>query len=309
MSVTSPVNQALRTIVQDRVWPAEPMCRHTTLRVGGCADFLVRAHTAAELRRLLAVVQEYDLPLAILGNGSNLIVSDSGVRGVVLALGGDFAAVSTEGARVRAGAGVHLPRLAAEVSRQGLAGLEFACGVPGTLGAGLIMNAGAHGADLAQVVVAAEVMWPDGSVERLERRRLDLGYRRSGLMGSGAVVLAATLELTPDAPAATGARVRAYLEHRKQTQPLHLPNCGSVFMNPPGDHAGRLLQAAGCKGLREGDAQIAAKHANFVVNLGRARATDVLFLMTQARQRVQEQFGVRLVPEVKIWGDAYPFEL
>lgn len=301
----SPVEAALRNIVRDpdRVRPQEPLAPRTTFRIGGPAEFLVEVHTMAELLGVLEVVTKYGLPLHILGNGSNVLVPDEGVPGVVLVLGGELAGRRIEGTRVVAGGGCNLPRLAVEVSRMGLGGLHFACAIPGTVGAGLVINAGAHGGEMSQVVAEAEVVWPeDGRVERLRPEEIGFGYRTSRLLGTSAVVTEVVFDLYPADRDELAARIKELLERRKATQPLGLPNAGSIFRNPPGDYAGRLIEAAGCKGWRVGDAQVSEKHANFIVNLGRATARDVIALALKVRDAVESRFGVRLEPEVRIWG-------
>ncbi|BDG60756.1 UDP-N-acetylmuramate dehydrogenase [Caldinitratiruptor microaerophilus] len=285
-----------------RLREGEPLQRHTTFRIGGPAEFFVTVESPAELSALLSVAREESLPLRVLGNGSNLLVADEGVPGVVVVLGGDLARRRLYGDRVVAGGGHSLPRLALECARRGLGGLEFACAIPGTVGAGLVINAGAHGGDLSQVVTAARVMWRDGREEVLEPAALGFGYRTSCLIDTGAIVTEVEMRLEPADPAALMERVRRYLEHRRATQPTGVPNAGSIFKNPPGDHAGRLIEQAGCKGWRQGDAQVSPRHANFIVNLGHATASDVLVLARRVRDQVRDRFGVCLEPEVRLWG-------
>lgn len=300
----TPVAERIRKLLRnpDRLREGEPLRRHTTFRIGGPAEFFVTVEDPAELSALLSVVREASLPLRVLGNGSNLLVADEGVPGVVAVLGGSLAGRRIEGDRVMAGGGYSLPRLAMECARRGLGGLEFACAIPGTVGAGLVINAGAHGGELRRVVAAARVMWPDGREEVLQAEALGLGYRTSALLDTGAIVTGVELRLAPAHPDALMERVRRYLEHRRATQPAGVPSAGSIFKNPPGDHAGRLIEAAGCKGWRQGDAQVSPTHANFIVNLGHATAQDVLALARRVRDQVQDRFGVRLEPEIRLWG-------
>jgi UDP-N-acetylmuramate dehydrogenase len=300
----SPVEEALRSIIRDsgRIKPNEPMKKHTTYRIGGPADYLVEVADRTELREVMALAAGELLPVYILGNGSNLLVSDDGVRGFVLVLRGEFDTYRIEGTRVIAGGGCDLPRLAVAIARAGLGGLEFACGVPGTAGAGLVINAGAHGGDMSRVVHSATVVWSDGREETLPAGEVGFGYRSSRLQGSSAVVVEVTMDLEPVEPDQAMEKIQRYLERRRNTQPLLLPNAGSVFTNPPGNYAARLIEQAGLKGMREGGAQVSEKHANFIVNNGDATAKDVLILMDRIRTVVQERFGVRLEPEVKIWG-------
>lgn len=303
----SPHEEALRKIVRNRVRLGEPLARHTTLRIGGPADFFVEVADRGELVSLLKLAAAEALPVYILGNGSNLLVSDEGVRGLVLTLGGEFNSCQIAGTRVVAGGGYNLPKLSQQAAKAGLTGLEFACSIPGTVGAGLLINAGAHGGELVQVVREATVVWPDGRLERLEADRLGLRYRGSDLEGTGCLVVEVVLELQSGDPAATAAAMKHNLEKRRLSQPLNYPNAGSIFKNPPGGFAGRYIEGAGCKGWQEGAAQVSEKHANFIINLGGATARDVLTLMTRVRDRVLEHSGVRLEPEVKIWGPSTYF--
>lgn len=307
----SPLLQALRSIICDpgRIHPQEPMKRHTTFRIGGPADFLVEVANRQELAGVLAVAKREHLPVYILGRGSNLLVTDSGVQGIVLLLTGEFDQYELAGTRLRVGGGYDLPKLSLRVAKEGLGGLEFACAIPGTVGAGLVINAGAHGGDMSQVVRSATVVWPDGRTEELSAEAIGFGYRTSRLQGQEAIVVSVEMELHPADGAQIQAHIQQHLQRRRATQPLQFPNAGSCFKNPPGDYAGRLIEQAGLKGLTEGGAQVSEKHANFIVNLGSASARDVLVLMDRIRQTVQDRFGVRLEPEVRIWGENPYFQV
>lgn len=301
----SPIAAKLRTIISDpgRIRPDEPLHSYTTFRIGGPADWLVEVTSGEELAGLLQLAKEESLPVHVLGNGSNLLVSDTGVRGFVILLAGEFNRYELTGQTLRAGGGYNLPKLANRIAKLGLGGLEFACAIPGTVGAGLVINAGAHGGELKDVVTETTVVWLDGRKEVLPVDRIGLRYRSSDLQGAGAIVTEVVMQLRTAVQEELMAHMKAHLERRRQTQPLNLPNAGSVFMNPPGDFAGRLIEQAGLKGLTVGGAQVSEKHANFVVNLGNATAKDVLLLMDRVRAEVDARFGVRLQPEVKIWGD------
>ncbi|HLO04138.1 MAG TPA: UDP-N-acetylmuramate dehydrogenase [Symbiobacteriaceae bacterium] len=301
----SPIAAKLRTIISDpgRIRPDEPLHSYTTFRIGGPADWLVEVTSGEELAGLLQLAKEESLPVHVLGNGSNLLVSDTGVRGFVIILAGEFNRYELTGQTLRAGGGYNLPKLANRIAKLGLGGLEFACAIPGTVGAGLVINAGAHGGELKDVVSETTVVWLDGRKEVLPVDRIGLRYRSSDLQGAGAIVTEVVMQLRTAVQEELMAHMKAHLERRRQTQPLNLPNAGSVFMNPPGDFAGRLIEQAGLKGLTVGGAQVSEKHANFVVNLGNATAKDVLLLMDRVRAEVDARFGVRLQPEVKIWGD------
>ncbi|HWI52646.1 MAG TPA: UDP-N-acetylmuramate dehydrogenase [Symbiobacteriaceae bacterium] len=300
----SPLEQELRSIIRDpgRIHPNEPLSRHTTFRLGGPADFLIEVADRRELSGVLVLAQRESQPVYLLGRGSNLLVSDDGVRGIVLLLGGEFDRFSVDGTRVCAGGGYDLPKLAMKVGKLGLGGIEFACAIPGTVGAGLMINAGAHGGDMSQVVTSATVIWPDGREEAFTSEEIGFAYRTSKLQSTSAIVIEVVMDLHHGDEAAISEHIKHHLERRRATQPLNLPNAGSVFKNPPGDYAGRLIEQAGLKGLTEGGAQVSEKHANFIVNLGNGTARDVLTLMDRVRTLVQERFGVRLEPEVRIWG-------
>jgi UDP-N-acetylmuramate dehydrogenase len=301
----SPLELELRSIIRDpgRIYQGEPLRKHTTFRIGGPADFLLEMGNRGELSQVLALAARESLPVRLLGRGSNLLVSDDGVRGFVLVLGGDFDTFHVEGTRVTAGGGYDLPKLATKVVKMGLAGLEFACAIPGTVGAGLMINAGAHGGDMSQVVSSVTVVWPDGQEQTLDPAEVGFAYRSSKLQATPALVTEVVFDLRSGDQAELTRHMQHHLERRRATQPLNFPNAGSIFKNPPGDYAGRLIEQAGLKGATEGQAQISEKHANFIVNLGNATARDVLVLMERVRAAVEERFGVRLEAEVRIWGE------
>ncbi|HEY5870463.1 MAG TPA: UDP-N-acetylmuramate dehydrogenase [Candidatus Tectomicrobia bacterium] len=288
-----------------------PLAPLTAIRIGGPADALVRLETVTALRCLQAVAREHAIPLFILGGGSNLLIRDGGIRGIVVLLRGTFRSCcvesccpSTEPARARAHVGVGYPlsRLALQLARQGWSGLEFAYGIPGTLGGAMVMNAGTHLGDMSRVLVQARVLDSDGQVQELLASALGLRYRGSAYP-PGAVLLEATLCLQQGEPAQIEALMHESYARRQRTQPLSQPNAGSIFKNPPGLAAGRLIEALGLKGMRIGGAMISPIHANFVVNVGHATATDVEALMAQVQARVQAAYHVVLEPEVHIVGE------
>ncbi|MGO0122023.1 UDP-N-acetylmuramate dehydrogenase [Desulfothermobacter acidiphilus] len=286
-----------------RVRLQEPMSRHTTWRVGGPAEALVEPVDQSDLALLLRLAHEEGLALHFIGNGSNLLVSDQGLPGLVVRLGGEFTTMRLEANRLRAGAGTQLRRLVTLAQTAGLSGLEFACGIPATLGGAVVMNAGAAGQSIAEVVRWVRVMDKEGRVETLHARNLSFGYRQSSLQQAGLVLLEVELELVPADPGAIAWRMAEIWDKRQRTQPLQYPTAGSVFKNPPGHQpAGRLIELAGCKGWRVGEAEVSSRHANFIVNLGGARASDIYRLMRQVQWQVELCFGVRLEPEVRILG-------
>lgn len=289
--------------------PDEPLARHTSFRIGGPADLLVVVESGRELADVLGVCHAHGAPVLFLGGGTNLLVSDRGVRGVVVKLGKSFDFVEWDlddldvrGARLRVGAAVPLKRLVHQTVAAGLAGLEFAEGIPGTVGGGLLMNAGAFGGEIGAVVGALEVVTAEGAVRTLARTELAFDYRRLTLP-TRAIVAAVRLQLRRGEPATLAAAVADARGRRERHQPRGYPNAGSIFKNPSGEHAGRLIEAAGLKGARLGGAMISERHANFIVNLGGARAADVAGLMGLAGRAVRERFGVALEPEIRLVGE------
>ena len=301
----------LRAAFGARLKIGEPLARYTSARVGGPADYLAAADSAGELAELVRSAWRLGFQPVILGGGSNVLVSDAGVRGLVIlnrARAVEFHTAPAEGqASVWAESGVNLGSLARQCGARGLAGLEWAATVPGTLGGAVFGNAGAHNGDLAGNLVLAEILQQDGTVRRWSHAELGFAYRTSRLkqlkaQGRPHVVLAAGLALSAGQPEALQAKVDQFVTHRKRTQPPGA-SMGSMFKNPPGDFAGRLIEAAGLKGARLGQVEISPLHANFFVNLGQGRAADVLALIHQAHAAVLHQFGVDLELEVELVGD------
>jgi len=297
---------ALRAELGTRARLDEPLSRHTSFRIGGPADLWAEVHDAAEIGRVVELVRRTGVPLFVLGGGTNVLVSDRGVRGVVVHLGRAFATVewSDQGdhVTVRAGAALPFKKLVIESIERGLAGLEFAEGIPGWVGGGLLMNAGAFGGEISQVVEYVEGVDDQGRLQRLERASLRFSYRNFDLP-PGFIVTYVGLRLLRDDSVAVAARRVDARRRRQARQPLGYPNAGSVFKNPPGHFAGRLIEAAGLKGRRIGNAQISPEHANFIVNLGGATAADVRALMDEAIRAVESAQGARLEPEIKLIGD------
>lgn len=292
----------LRKIEPDRVLEGAPMSRYTTFRVGGPADALFLPASVEELQTALAAAKAEGIPVCLIGNGSNLIVRDGGIRGLVIALGEPFSELRVEGAQVWAQAGARLSAVAAAAQRAGLAGLEFASGIPGTLGGGCAMNAGAYGGELKDVLVWADVLL-DGELRRLSRDEMEMGYRSTMPLRRGAIVVSACFELRQDDPEVIQERMRDLANRRREKQPLNLPSAGSTFKRPEGHFAGALIEQCGLKGCRIGGAQVSEKHAGFIVNVESATAADILQLIGHVQSVVQAQTGVLLEAEVRVLGE------
>lgn len=285
-----------------RVRRQEPLARHATLRIGGAADTFVEVDTERALRRLLARLHAAGVTPHVLGLGSNVLFPDEGLPGVVLRLAGGFLRHRVHGRCVTAGGAMPLPRLARSMAGRGLTGVEALTGFPSTVGGAVCMNAGCYGTEIADVLVAATVVDTAGGRRRVGIPELEPGYRSTRLQGSGDIVTRATLRLTPGDAAAATERIRELNARRRESLPGGAPNAGSIFKNPPGDYAGRLIEAAGLKGEVVGGARISPRHANVIVNEDDARAADVLELMLRAHRAVEKRFGVRLEPEVVLTG-------
>ena len=293
-------------------WPQvrrdEPLAGHSQYGIGGSADWFLGVRDQAGTERLsglLARCHAASVPVTVIGAGSNTLILDAGVRGLVIKLSGRHLRVAGEGV-VELGGGSMMPRAALDCARLGLAGLEFGIGIPGTCGASVRGNAGAFGAEMKDVLVDCTVLAPDGSRRTLSTAECGFAYRESVLKHDllGHVVVAARLRVHADDAAAVRARTDEITRQRKAGQPWGVRSLGSVFKNPPGDHAGRLVEAAGLKGRRAGGAQISTKHANFIVNTGGATAADVLSLVATAHDTVLERFGVELEREIVVLGEA-----
>jgi UDP-N-acetylmuramate dehydrogenase len=286
------------TEVRGQVRFDEPMFRHTSMKIGGPADALVIPRDLEDLKRLVLGAQREGIPLFLLG-GTNLLVKDGGIRAIVVKLT-RFQKVIQNNESFYAETGISFPKLSQLALKASLSGLEFACGIPGTLGGAIVMNAGTREGEIADVLESVTIMDLDGNVKEYPKRDLEFGYRRSKLPEG--IVIGALLRLKSAPYEEIRARMDASLNHRRKTQPLHLPNAGCIFKNPVGNSAGRLIDELQLKGRRVGNAQVSEKHANFIVNRGRATAADVLSLILEIRQRVKREKGIDLDLEVKIVG-------
>lgn len=296
-------NKFYACLGSDNVYRNEPMKKHTTFRIGGPADYYLCPHSAEEIQKVVEICREEKMPYFILGNGSNLLVSDQGYRGVVIQLWKNVSDIRVEGCLVYAKAGASLAKIAAEALEEGLTGMEFAAGIPGTLGGAVVMNAGAYGGEMKDVLREVLVMDEQGKIFTLKKDALKLGYRTSAVKEKGYVVLAAVLELQQGDPEEIRSRMEELRQKRAEKQPLDMPSAGSTFKRPEGHFAGKLIMDAGLRGFSIGGAQVSEKHCGFVVNTGNATAGDVLALIREIQKTVREKFGVELETEVKFLGE------
>jgi UDP-N-acetylmuramate dehydrogenase len=279
----------------------EPLGPMTTWRIGGPAELLATPLDADDVIRAVAWAGRRGLVWRVLGNGSNLLVGDAGVRGLVLRIRKALDAIEVEGSKVVAGAGASVPAVARAAAERGLAGIEFGAGIPGCVGGAVVMNAGWHEFEIGNFIEAVRYLEADGTVADHRHDACHFGYRNSAFRGRRGVVLGVELALTPDDPVAVKERLLRFADSRKANQPTELPSCGSVFLKPEGDFAGRLIEAAGLKGRRIGGIQVSEKHANFFVNVGGGTSRDVLTLVEQVEREVLDRFGVRLTREFEVW--------
>ena len=290
-------------VTEDRVLEQEPMARHTTFRIGGPADYFVELESIDEVKAGVRICQEENLPWFVLGRGSNLLVSDQGYRGVILSIYKGFQKVEIDGEILTVQAGTLLTTLSGKALDASLAGMEFASGIPGTVGGAVVMNAGAYGGEMKDIVRQVTVLDQEGIVRTLTGEEMQFGYRTSLAKKKGYIVLETVLELQHGQKEEIRERMQGLKAKRIAKQPLEYPSAGSTFKRPEGYFAGKLIMDAGLRGAHVGDAQVSEKHCGFVVNTGHATAADVRELMRQIQEKVQEQFGVRLEPEVRFLGE------
>lgn len=305
-------------MLQARFLENEPLSKHTTWRVGGPAAYFTVVHNPSQLEEALRFGQEKGLNYFVIGAGSNLLVSDKGYKGLVIKLGDGFGKASVTGEHIRAGAATSLSGLAHLAGRHGLAGLSFAIGIPGTLGGALCLNAGAHGRTIGDLVEEVELYSPENGLIIIKREEISFGYRQSFLRRSlsrapsrdsgqalqeSGILTNANLRLKPGDPDKIKDEMRGFLERRRLTQPVQALTAGSVFKNFPDGHAASLIDGAGCRGMRVGDAVISDKHGNFIINRGEATARDIYRLLKTVQARVEERFGILLEPEIITLGE------
>lgn len=292
-----------RLLGEEKVLVNEPMSCHTTFRIGGPADYFLLPERTEEIKEIISICKEEGLPYFVLGNGSNLLVGDGGYRGVIIQMFRNFGGITVEETNIRANAGALLSGIAAAARNASLTGFEFAGGIPGTLGGAVVMNAGAYGGEMKDILKEVTVMTGEGEILCLPVDALEMGYRTSVIKTAGYLVLEAVISLKEGDIEAIKARTRELTEQRTSKQPLEYPSAGSTFKRPEGYFAGKLIMDAGLRGYQVGGAQVSEKHCGFVINTGDATAEDVRTLMSDVSEKVREKFGVTLEPEVKFLGD------
>lgn len=280
----------------------EPLAAHTTFKVGGIADYLVQPYDADGVRAALEAARQADAPCYVLGCGSNVLVSDAGLRGLVVKIGPRMSSIEVDGKLIHAQAGATNEAVAQAALDAGLTGYEFASGIPGSIGGAAIMDAGAYEGEFRDVGVSVTCLTPDGQIVEVDAEQADWGYRHSMMMDAGYLVLAATIQLEPGNPDEIRAKMEDLAQRRSSKQPLEMASAGSTFKRPEGYFAGKLIQDAGMRGHRVGGAQVSEKHCGFVVNTGGATAADVLQVIHDVQDAVYRSAGVQLEPEVRMWG-------
>lgn len=313
------VKSVIEQLPQLSLMQDEPMKKHTTFRIGGPADYYAEPDVS-QISKLIEIAKACDMPVAVIGNGSNLLVGDKGIRGLVIGIGKGLSAIEVteavaqqstaqdftaqgNGRIITAGAGATLAAVAAKAAEASLSGLEFASGIPGSVGGAVVMNAGAYGGEIKDVLIDATVLTAEGELKTVTRDELDLSYRHSIVPEKGYIVLSARFRLTPKPQDEIKSYMAELRAKRVEKQPLEYPSAGSTFKRPEGYFAGKLIMDAGLRGYSVGDAQVSGKHCGFVVNKGEATAADVLTLIKDVQETVLKQFGVKLEPEVKMIGE------
>ena len=297
------LNKLQDILEQEEVLTQEPMKLHTTFKVGGPADVFVKPGSVEQIKQIMEAAREEQIPVYIMGNGSNLLVGDKGYRGVIIQVYKNMNQIRCEGNEIKAQAGALLSTIARVALDQELGGFEFASGIPGTLGGAVTMNAGAYGGEMKQVLKSAVILTRDGEIKTLAVEDLKLGYRKSVIIAKDYIVLEAVLELVPAKKEEIQEKMNEYALARRTKQPLEYPSAGSTFKRPVGYFAGKLIDDAGLRGFSYGGAQVSEKHCGFVINRGDATARDIVTLMKMVNEKVMEKFGVALEPEVKMIGD------
>lgn len=302
--ISSAIYEFISTYVpEEDILTEEPMSRHTTFRVGGEAQCFVRISDKEQLKKLIPYLKQIEVPYFVLGNGSNLLVSDRGYEGVLLQIGNKMNTITIEGTRVRAQAGALLSQIAKYAYDNGLTGFEFASGIPGSIGGGVVMNAGAYGGEMKQLVESVLVMDAQGEILELSGDSMEFGYRTSIIKNRPFIVLEVSLKLEQGDKERIASVMEELAQKRREKQPLEFASAGSTFKRPEGYFAGKLIMDAGLRGYSIGGAQVSEKHCGFVVNTGRASAADVAEVISEVQERVKDKFGVSLETEVIFLGD------
>ncbi len=297
--ISRAVVEAIKNFIPEQnILLQEPMAGHTTFRIGGPADCLLQIENEEQLKSLQRYLSLVEVPYFILGNGSNLLVSDMGYPGVVIQIGPKMSRIQVEGCRITAQAGALLSQVAKAALEHGLTGLEFASGIPGSVGGGVVMNAGAYGGELSQVVTQVDAVSRDGESLEFDRDVMEFGYRTSALRKKPFTVTSVTFTLQPGQQEEIRARMEELAARRREKQPLEYPSAGSVFKRPEGYFAGKLIMEAGMRGYQVGGARVSDKHCGFIVNTGKATASDVMDVICEVQERVKECFGVDLEREI-----------
>lgn len=292
-----------KAIPPERLLINEPLSKHTTFRIGGPADFLFLPASFTEVAQVLTLAKRFSVPVTVLGNGSNVLVLDRGIRGLVIKFGSEMGYIRHTGTTVFAGAGALLAEVSQYAAKAKLTGFEFAIGIPGSIGGAVFMNAGAYEGEMSQVVQAVTAVSPDGTLRRFEQAELEFGYRHSVFQENSCLICEVELALAYGEDSSIRIRLDEYTNKRQSKQPLEMPSAGSTFKRPNGYFAGTLIEQAGLKGTSVGGAQVSTKHAGFIINAGGATAKDVLALISKVQDSVYQQFGVSLHPEVRVLGE------
>jgi len=290
-----------RLRIKGKVIKGQSMRDLTSFKIGGLADLFVIPYNLDDLRKVIDFCTQNKIPFIVIGNGSKILVKDEGFRGVVIKLGGEFRKIEVNAREVIAGAGVDLPSLIDFAAEKGLAGLEFLAGIPGTIGGGVVRNAGAFGESLSDRIIWVKAIDTNSDSFTLSRKEIKFGYRSSLFLENKNLILTEVkLHLFPDSKEKIVSRVQDVTRRKMQTQPLSFPSAGCVFKNPPFYSAGYLIQNTGCLGMRVGDAQVSFQHGNFIINKGKAKAQDIILLIEKVREKVKEKFNISLEPEIEI---------
>lgn len=296
-------NRILEIIPEERLRWQEPLSAHTTFKVGGPADLMIFPQSVGEIQQVVRVCREEKIPYLVMGLGSNLLVRDKGFRGVVIKIGHALKGLYISGNEIIAEAGIRLSELSKKAAANCLSGLEFAEGIPGSVGGAVVMNAGAYDGEMSHIITAVSALDSSGDLHTFKPEDLAFGYRSSIFQKGDWIVISALMKLTPDRQEDIEAKMREYARLRREKQPLDMPSAGSIFKRPPGVYVGPLLEKMGLKGFKIGDAQVSTKHAGFIVNCGQATAQNIIDLIHYIQQRALDEYNIILEPEVRIVGE------